>query len=410
MPLRVLVSEGSSTSSREAITVLGLAGHHVEVCDPSPWCLGRCSRFVKKFHLCPPLRDDPEGYLAFVEALLASRGFDVLLPTHEQGFLFARVGERFAGKVALALPSFQSYRMAHSKSGFSRLLSELGLPQPATMIVTSESELRAAVRFPGVIKTAIGTASRGVWFVRDAAGLDKVVCALAAADAFDEVLVQDYVTGTTEKAQSVFSRGELVGFHAYRGIALGVGGGEAIKESVSRPDVLAMLETIGRRLAWHGALSVDYLMPEQDPTPVLIDCNPRLVEPMSAYLAGTDLVGLLLDLSRGGPPASLPASREGVRTHLAIQALLGVAARERSRRALVRECWHLWRRQGPYTGSREEMTPVGADWMSALPLAVAAALLLARPTAAMDLARGGFGAHLLSRESIRKIESDSFSS
>ena len=34
-PLRVLVSEGSSTSAREAITILGLAGHHVEVCDPS---------------------------------------------------------------------------------------------------------------------------------------------------------------------------------------------------------------------------------------------------------------------------------------------------------------------------------------------------------------------------------------
>jgi hypothetical protein len=131
---------------------------------------------------------------------------------------------------------------------------------------------------------------------------------------------------------------------------------------------------------------------------------------MSAYLAGTDLVGLLLDVSRGGMPASLPASREGVRTHLAIQALLGVAARERSRRALVRECWHLWRGQGPYIGSREEMTPVSVDWMSALPLAVTATLLLARPTAANTLARGGFGAHLLSRESIRQIESDSFSS
>ena len=71
MPLRVLLSEGSSTSAREAITVLGLAGHHVEVCDPSPWCLARFSRFVQKFHRCPPLRDDPAGYLAFVERLLA---------------------------------------------------------------------------------------------------------------------------------------------------------------------------------------------------------------------------------------------------------------------------------------------------------------------------------------------------
>ena len=72
-PLRVLVSEGSSTSAREAITILGLSGHHVEVCDPSPWCLSRFSRFVRKFHRCPGLRDDPAGYLAFIEQLLADR-------------------------------------------------------------------------------------------------------------------------------------------------------------------------------------------------------------------------------------------------------------------------------------------------------------------------------------------------
>src|SRR6202045_4983431 len=98
-PLRVLVSEGNSTSAREAITILGLSAHIVEVCDPSPYCLARFSRFVRKFHRCPGLRDDPAGFLAFVEKLLAARHFDVLLPIHEQGFLLARVVERLAGRV-----------------------------------------------------------------------------------------------------------------------------------------------------------------------------------------------------------------------------------------------------------------------------------------------------------------------
>ena len=153
-PLRVLVSEGSSTSAREAITILGLSGHHVEVCDPSPWCLSRFSGFVRKFHRCPGLRDDPAGYLAFVEQRLADGKFDVLLPTHEQGLLFARVRERLAGRVAFALPSFESYRAAHNKAGFCRLLDRLGLPQPPTRIVKSESELREAIRFPSVVKTS----------------------------------------------------------------------------------------------------------------------------------------------------------------------------------------------------------------------------------------------------------------
>jgi predicted ATP-grasp superfamily ATP-dependent carboligase len=408
-PLRVLLSEGSSTSAREVITVLGLAGHIVEVCDPSPVCLGSFSRFVSRFHRCPGLRDDPAGYLAFVEKLLVERAFDVLLPVHEQGFAFARVKGRFETRVGLALPVFESYRTAHSKAGFSRLLDELRLPQPATRIVTSSSELRDAVRFPCVVKTSIGTASRGIWFVRDDNGLTQALQDLGAKDAFaGEVLVQDLVAGATEKAQAIFSRGKLLGFHAYRQIAAGVGGGEAIKHSVERPEVRADVATIGERLGWHGALSVDTIMPEEG-SHLFIDCNPRLVEPMSAYLAGLDLVDLLLRVSLGKTPEPAPDSSEGVRTHLAMQALLGCAARGGTRREIFREYMRVTARRGPYAGSIEELTPVRSDWISAVPLAMAAFALLANPKLAGTLSKKGWGAHLLGIESIRLIESENFS-
>ena len=413
-PLRVLVSEGSSTSAREAITILGLSGHLIEVCDPSPYCLARFSRFVGKFHRCPGLRDDPAGFLGFVEELLSARHFDVLLPTHEQGFLFARVRQRLEDRVALALPSFASYRIAHSKAGFSRLLDQLGLPQPATRIVKSAGELRDAIRFPCVVKTSVGTASRGIWFVRDDGDLEGALQELSAQDlkvngAFaDEVLVQEFVAGATEKAQAVFCRGKLLGFHAYRQIAAGAGGGEAIKQSARRPEVRALLATIGEKLAWHGALSVDYVLPDDGATPLLIDCNPRLVEPMSAYLAGVDLVGLLLRISKGETPAAAPEGREGVRTQLAMQALLGCASRGGTRRDIVRECWQLATGGGPYADSTEELTPVRLDLVSAVPLAMTAILLLVNPKLAVTLARRGFGAHLLNVGSVRLIESEDF--
>jgi predicted ATP-grasp superfamily ATP-dependent carboligase len=408
-PLRVLVSEGSSTSGREAITILGLSGHHVEVCDPSPWCLARYSRFVRKFHRCPGLRADPVGFLAFIEQLLSRGHFDVLLPTHEQGFLFARARQRLEGRVGFALPSFESYRTAHSKAGFSRLLDRLKLPQPPTRIVTSAEALRDAIRFPAVIKTSVGTASRGIWFVRNADDLASALRDLDAGDAFaDEVLVQDLIAGTTEKAQSVFCEGRLIGFHAYRQVAAGVGGGEAIKQSVSRPQVRAYLEKVGEQLGWHGGLSVDTIMPDDGTAPLLIDCNPRLVEPMNAYHAGSDLVELLLRISQGETPERLPESRAGVFTHLAMQALLGCGSRGGTRSDIVREGWQLMTASGPYAESCEELTPVRLDWFSALPLLMTAAFLLVSPTSAVKLARAGFGAHLLDLGSVRMIESEEF--
>jgi predicted ATP-grasp superfamily ATP-dependent carboligase len=413
-PLRVLLSEGNSTSSREAITILGLSGHLVEVCDPSPYCLARFSRFVRKCYRCPAMRDDPAGFLGFIEQKLAAGHFDVLLPIHEQGFLFARVRQRLEDRVGLALPSFESYRTAHSKAGFSRLLDQLGLPQPATRIVKSAGELRDAMSFPSVVKTSVGTASRGIWFVRNDGDLEAALQELSAQGlsvngAFaDEVLVQELVAGTTEKAQAVFCRGKLIGFHAFQQIAAGAGGGEAIKQSVSRLNVRALLATIGEKLTWHGALSVDYVLRDDDATPLLVDCNPRLVEPMSAYLAGVDLVGLLLQVSQGETPTVAGESREGVRTHLAMQALLGCASRGGTRRDIVRECWRLRTGGGPYADSAEELTPARLDWISAVPLAMIAIVLLLAPKLAVTLARGGWGGHLLDLGSIRRIGREDF--
>jgi predicted ATP-grasp superfamily ATP-dependent carboligase len=397
--LRVLLSEGSSTSAREAITALGLAGHHLEICDPDPFCLGRFSRFVKRFHRCPPLGRDPEGYLAHVLDLVAGGRFDVLLPIHEQGYLFAKVQQKLLPHVGLAVPDFASYALALAKDSFSRLIAELDLAQPATTIMSGDAGLPALARYPVVVKAAVGTASRGVVLARDRAEVARAAAEFSRAGA--PLLIQNFVEGTVEHAQAVFRRGELLAMHAYGQVARGAGGGDAIKESLDRPDLRAGLERIGERLAWHGALSVDVIRPA-DGNARYIDCNPRLVEPMSAALAGLDLAGLLVAVSRDAPVAPPPQGRAGLRSHLAIQALIGCAVAGASRRALLRECADLLLRRGAYAGSREELTPARLDRLSSLPAAATAVMLLARPAAAARLPQR-FGAHLLTPESMRRI-------
>src|SRR2546421_11706944 len=89
-----------------------------------------------------------------------------------------------------------------------------------------------------------------------------------------------------------------------------------------------------------------------------------------------------------------------------MKALLGCGARGGARRDIARECLRLFASSGPYAGSTEELTPVKADWVSAVPLAVTAALLLASPKSAVKLARRGLGAHLLGFARIRVIEGE----
>ena len=54
----------------------------------------------------------------------------------------------------------------------------------------------------------------------------------------------------------------------------------AVKERVYRPLVCGHLARIGERLAWHGARSVDYILPDEREDPRYIDCNSRLVPPI----------------------------------------------------------------------------------------------------------------------------------
>lgn len=403
VPLRVLLTEGASTSAREAVTVLGLKGHHVELCDPGAFGLARFSRFVRAWHRCPGLGDDPSGFLGFIEALVTSRRFDVLLPIHEQGLALSCIGTRLEKFVGVALPDFGSYLVAHDKARFCHLLGELALPQPATRIVRSAGELQAALRLPCVVKTAIGTASRGVWLLRDERDIAAAITEIDACDGFSgAVLVQAWVDGPVEKAQAVFRHGDMLGFHACRQLAEGAGGGDAIKQSVSRPDIRAGLAAIGERLAWHGALSVDCIR-TRDGASLFIDCNPRLVEPMAAHLAGVDLVGLLLDVSRAQPAAVQPEGRAGLRTHQAMQMLLGIALRQGTRRDLARACWRMATHSGPFRDSTEELTPVRTDWPSGIPLAMTALILLVRPQLAGALVRRGFGAHLMTAKGIAAL-------
>jgi hypothetical protein len=62
-----------------------------------------------------------------------------------------------------------------------------------------------------------------------------------------------------------------------------------------------------------------------------------------------------------------------------MQVLLGCAAHGGTRRDIFREAWHISAACEPYAGSFEELTPVRSGWISAVPLALTATLLLAAP-------------------------------
>jgi predicted ATP-grasp superfamily ATP-dependent carboligase len=401
---KILLSEGSSLSSREAITALGLAGHRVELVSSNPICLGRFSRFVSRVHRAPASGADPDGYLAAVLEVVQRSAIDALLPVHEQAYLFAAARRQLPKGLGIALADFETFEQVQSKASFAALLTRLKIPQPKTDIVGSADEFAAERPFPFFVKAAFGTASAGVWRVGDARQRDALLRQFQQLGAFAEgLLVQAAVAGSLERTQAVFDRGRLVACHIYRQMVEGPGGGDVLKISVVRAEVRDTVARIGQVLAWHGALSFDYILDDATGTPHFIDANPRMVEPMNAWLSGVDLPGALLQVSLGETAPTQPDGREGVLTRLGLMGLLDAARQRNRRRDVLREIGLLATASGRYRDSREELVPLLTDPWCAIPLSVVVARLLRAPEAAARFSDSTVAAYSLTPAAIHRL-------
>lgn len=402
--LRILLSEGSSLSAREAITALGLAGFRVELVSSDPMCLGRFSRFVRHVRVTPPSGSDPDGYLAAVLDTVARRSIDVLMPVHEQAYLFAAARNRLPKELGIALADFAAFEQVQSKAALAALLVRLDIPQPATAVVHSARELAIDRPFPYFLKAAFGTASAGVWRVDDVARRDALARELQQRGAFaDGIVVQAAANGPLERVQAVFDRGRLVAHHIYRQIAAGPGGGDVLKASVRRLKARACVERIGAALDWHGALSFDYILDAETDTPLFFDANPRLVEPMNAWLSGVNLAGALLSVSLGETPPAQSDGRDGIVTRLGLMGLMDAARQRGRRRDVLRELTLLARGAGRYRGSVEELAPLATDPFCIVPLGVVLAKLLLSPASASDLSRHTIESYSLTPVAIERL-------
>src|SRR5208283_4512433 len=99
------------------------------------------------------------------------------------------------------------------------------------------------------------------------------------------------------------------------------------------------------------------------------DANPRITEPMNAVVNGINLADLQVQLSLGREISPLPPVHTALKSHNAIQAIMGATRRHHSRLDVLREMYRVAFKKGVYKDSLEGMTPILRDIPSILPLA-----------------------------------------
>jgi biotin carboxylase len=405
--MKILLTEGAGLTSRQVATRLDALGHEVWAAVPDRLCLARFTRHVHHLMDVPAFGADPLGWFDQVLEQAATEGIDVIFPTQEQVTVLSHQLPRVTGAgLATAVPPFASLERVQDKVAALRTLDELGIAQPRTAVVTGDDTIGGWNSFPAFVKAPVGTGSTGVIRVETTGQLEAAIPQFLDAGAGSDggVLVQEAVMGTFVMAQCVFDGGHLVGFHVNQRVREGANGSAAVKQSVTLPSLRADLDRLGQALQWHGALSVDAIW---DGTKALIiDVNPRLVEPGNALVSGTDMVTLLLAVATNTDVPTAAASRPGPRTHQLLMAILGAAQRGGRRRDVVREITLALRHRGVYRDSHEELQPLSGDWRAAILTAAAALVTLVRPGAYQFFTEGAVQRYSLAPEGWRRLRQE----
>ena len=397
--IRVLLSEGSSLTSREVVTCLGPVGYHLEALDPDSLCIARFSRWTRMIHRCPRSGVDPLGYLEAVRRVVAERRIDVVLPTHEQAWLFAAARPELSD-VPVAVADAASFARVQSKVEFARLLDEIGLPQPRWRLVRETRDLDG-LSFPYWLKTALSTAGRGVRLVADERSRADAECELLEQASWP-VMAQQPAVGQYGQVQGLFDRGRLVAAHTSVQTGIGIGPSAAARLSVDHPRPRRDIATLGQALTWHGGLTLDYLHEHGEPS--YIECNPRTVEPGNATASGVNIPDLQVRLTLGERlPSPPPAGRVGARTHGTIALVLGAAAYDGSRRAVAAQLARALAQRGCYHASAEQLTPVLRDPPSAAALVFVTAQALASPRQATAMAGKAVDRYSITQDTIDSL-------
>ena len=140
-----------------------------------------------------------------------------------------------------------------------------------------------------------------------------------------------------------------------------------------------------------------------DAGPVIIDVNPRLVEPANALAADVDLVAAMLDVASEAPAQKRLSGRAGVRTRQTLLAILGAAEHHGTRGAVIREAFDTIFARGDYAGSVEELTPVVGDPVAAVPVVAALVASVIHPPLWQKFHAGAVGPYAVTPEAWDEI-------
>lgn len=306
--MRALVTSCRSPHALALIRGLGAHGWEVTAADNTRLSPGLYSRYATRRLITPNMTEAPRAWLDSILSELATRAYDLLLPTFEETFLVARYRQALPARVRILVEDHDKLLRVHRKPELNRLAASLGVAVPQTWQPQDVEELRTItgdLPFPVVLKLPAANNSVGLATAGDPVELHdrwRRLAELFGASAGGMPLIQRRVPGRQVSTLAFAQRGELLGQMAYASrLTFPDSGGTAfLRETVRDECVEATAAKLVSALGWTGFVGFDFIVDEESGEPTLIDGNPRPT-PAAALgkHAGVDFAAILDGVVKG---------------------------------------------------------------------------------------------------------------
>lgn len=318
--MQVLVTGCSTFFATRLIQELHARGAEVTAADSAWISCGRASASVSRRVRLPRLDRHPGEYLARVLDELHSRPYRLLVPTFEEGLLFAEHRDELPLRTKVFLPPFRQMLELHDKRSLARICQRLGVPTPRTVMPNPINVRSAAdaLQFPVVLKLPMGNNSVGRKFCHSLDELEHEfteLCIRQLADAAELPFVQEMIKGRAIYTLMFCLDGRKLGEVIYRPLRTFPedGGTSAHRESIEHAEIARITTRLAASTNWSGFLGFDFIEDARSGVPYLIDANPRPNPAVAlGYAAGIDWTRLLLDCVDGRDPQPMFA-KPGIR-------------------------------------------------------------------------------------------------
>jgi CelD/BcsL family acetyltransferase involved in cellulose biosynthesis/protein-tyrosine-phosphatase/predicted ATP-grasp superfamily ATP-dependent carboligase len=311
---KALVLDAHSPAGIEVVQSLGREGIEVHAASGAEQCDAFHSRYVAKILVQPPAIERAQ-FAAWLQERDAESGpYELIIPATENSLLPIKAlpAENSIRGRAMLAPE-KAIEMALSKEETWKLAKQVGVPVPASRLISSWDDVDSAIEYPVVLKPTHSLVRSEhaqhqltAIVVRNAAERETHLRRILPLSPVQE---QVYFGGSGLGVECLYHRGQMVAAFVHERVheLPLTGGGSSYRRS--RP-LHAQGVWAARRLLdtlnWHGVAMVEFKLDRRDAI-CLMEINPRFWGSLALAIdAGVDFPAQLWRLASGGVPTAQP--------------------------------------------------------------------------------------------------------